>query len=234
MALPKLNDKPKYEIVIPSTGETVRFRPYLVREEKVLMMAIESKDPKTAIDAIVDTIIACVDQPIERTSLKIFDVEYMFTKIRGKSVGETSKIGINCKSCEHTNEMVVNYDDLELEKPEMSNVIKLTDDIQITMKWPSFTEVAGEEFTTNSTVSNAFSMINACIHSIQTEEDNILMSEVPKKEIEEFVESMTSDQLNKVKEYVEQMPKLKHDVSFDCEKCNEHNKMTLEGIQDFF
>src|SRR6056300_818118 len=104
MALPKLNETPKYEVEIPSTGKTVRFRPYLVKEEKVLMMAFESGDQKAALRAIVDTIEACIVDKIDATNLATFDVEYLFTQIRSKSVGESSTLMIKCKECEKQNE----------------------------------------------------------------------------------------------------------------------------------
>jgi len=112
MALPKLNDKPLYSITIPSTGQNVRFRPYLVKEEKILMMAMETKDPRAGVDAIIDTIVSCIDEPIDRKSLKIFDVEYLFIKIRGKSVGEVSKVSMKCKACEELNDVDINLDEI--------------------------------------------------------------------------------------------------------------------------
>lgn len=234
MALPKLNDKPLYEITIPSTGQSVRFRPYLVREEKILMMAMESKDPKAGVDAIVDTIAACIDEHIDKKSLKIFDVEYLFIKIRGKSVGETSKVGVECKTCKESNEVMINLDEINLEIEQKDSIIKLTDDIQIKMQWPSYAIIANHSIQENNMIDNAFSIITSCIHSIQTEEENILASDVTVRELEEFVDSMTSDQLEPIKEYIDNMPKLQHQVTFKCSSCREYNKLMLEGIQDFF
>src|SRR5210317_712407 len=107
MALPKLNDSPKYDLVIPSSKQKVRYRPYLVKEEKVLMMAMESQDMNAVLSAVVDTVAACVQDPIDKTKLAMFDVEYMFTQIRSKSVGETSKINVKCQHCEERNEVTV-------------------------------------------------------------------------------------------------------------------------------
>jgi hypothetical protein len=121
MALPKLNDTPKYDIVIPSTDKKVRYRPYLVKEEKVLMMAMESQDMNAILNAVVDTITACVQEPVEKDKLTIFDVEYMFTQIRAKSVGETSKVGIKCKHCETSNEVGIDVSSIKINVPKISN-----------------------------------------------------------------------------------------------------------------
>ena len=112
MALPKINTAPKYEAVVPSTKQTVRFRPYLVKEEKVLMMAMETQDTKQAMAAVVDTIESCVTEPLDKNKLTTFDVEYLFTRIRAKSVGETAKTGLKCESCEHPNEVIIPIEEI--------------------------------------------------------------------------------------------------------------------------
>ncbi len=114
MALPKLNDKPKYELTIPSTGKKVKYRPYLVKEEKILMMALESGDKHSALNAVIDTIEACVSDKVDRTQLALFDIEYMFIMIRSKSVGEISEVGIKCASCNAVNEISIQLDNVKL------------------------------------------------------------------------------------------------------------------------
>ena len=148
MALPKLNDTPKYDVVIPSTQNKVRYRPFLVKEEKVLMMALETKDQRKALEAIVDTIEACVTDDIDAKKLTTFDVEYMFTQIRSKSVGETSKINIKCDECNSSIEVEVPIDDVKIELPKISNIVELTKDISIKMKWPAYSDMT--EFDTES------------------------------------------------------------------------------------
>ena len=234
MALPKLNDKPLYSITIPSTGQNVRFRPYLVKEEKILMMAMETKDPRAGVDAIIDTIVSCIDEPIDRKSLKIFDVEYLFIKIRGKSVGEVSKVSMKCKACEELNDVDINLDEIDMKVENRDSIIQLTDDVKVKMQWPSYSIIVNQQTDNENVIENAFSTIISCIHSIQTEEENILASDVTHKELEDFVDSMTSDQLESIKEFIEGMPKLKHKVDFRCTSCSEYNKEELEGIQDFF
>lgn len=233
MALPKLNDTPKYDLVIPSTGQKVRYRPYLVKEEKVLMLALESKDTKAAIKSIVETIEACVQEPIDTSKLKIFDVEYMFTQIRSKSVGETSDIILKCKSCNVENEISVKIDDINVTVPKVENIIQLTDTISLKLKWPNYKSLTDIE--QNATVTDqTFDMVIKCMDSILTEEEQMSFSDYSKEEILEFIDGLTQAQFNNVKNYISQMPRLRHDIDFNCVSCNTENKYTLEGIQDFF
>lgn len=233
MALPKLNDSPKYDLVIPSTGQSVRYRPYLVKEEKVLMLALESKDSRTAIKSIVDTIEACVQDPIDTSKLKIFDVEYMFTQIRSKSVGETSTIGLKCKSCEHVNEVSIKIDDVKVNVPKVDNIVKLTEEISLRMKWPDYKTLMDLDMNGGVT-DQTFDMVIKSLDAVLTEEEQMLFQDYKKEEIMEFINGLTTNQFQKVKDFIQEMPRLKHEVHFSCESCNHENKYTLEGIQDFF
>jgi len=233
MALPKLNDTPKYDLVIPSTGKQVRYRPYLVKEEKVLMMALESKNTRAAIKSIVETIEACVQEKIDTSKLKIFDVEYMFTQIRSKSVGETSEIGLKCKDCEALNDVVIKIDEVKIDIPDVKNVIQLTDTISLKMKWPNYESLM--DLNENSGVTDqTFDMVIKCLDSILTEEEQMSFSDYSKQEISEFIDGLTTTQFEKIKDFIQVMPRLKHEVHFNCEQCNHENSYTLEGIQDFF
>lgn len=234
MALPKLNDSPKYDIVIPSTNQKVRYRPYLVKEEKVLMLAMESQDMNAVLEAVVDTITACVQEPIEK-DLTMFDVEYMFTQIRSKSVGETSKVRVKCNSCDSYNEIEVDVSDINMQVPDISNIIQITPDITLEMKWPNYNDIINLGIKDEKSMSeNAFAMIGKCIAAICTEEERISTKDVSNQELEEFVDSMTNEQFKKVSAYIEQMPKLQKDVNFKCTNCGEENDLTLQGMTDFF
>ena len=233
MALPKINSAPKYEITIPSMQKTIRYRPYLVKEEKILMMAIESQDQKQALAAIVDTIESCVQEPIERNKLTTFDVEYLFTQIRAKSVGETAKVSMKCKECETDNEVVIPLDDVKVKNLEkQNNVIELTPDIKLKMKYPGFNDI----IVTNgmNQTDQTFKLIGYCIDSVQTPTENIKLSDEAEAEQQEFIESLSTEQFNKIKEHVENIPKMEHDVKFECIKCKTENKIELNGLQDFF
>jgi len=234
MALPKLNDAPKYELEIPSTGNVVSYRPYLVKEEKVLLMAFESQDQKQAMRAMLDTVVACVYEDINPKLLTTFDVEYMFLQIRSKSVGETSKIGVNCSECEHQNEVIIPVGDIKIPKSEMSKVIELTSDISIEMTYPKFSEVVDGYEEGKQESSFAFELIEKSIDAIITPDERISTKEVKPVEVKEFVESMTTTQLSMVSDFVEQMPTLKHDIEFKCSNCSSDNKQELRGVADFF
>jgi hypothetical protein len=233
MALPKLNSAPKYQITVPSTGQEVRYRPYLVKEEKILMLAMESQDQGSALSAIVDTIESCVTD-INTKELTTFDVEYLFTQIRSKSVGETAKVGVGCKHCDATNEVVIKLDDISVTIPDnLSKNIQLTDDISLLMRWPSYKEVTSMD-TNQTDTETTFSLIASCIDSVQTGDESIRLRDETAKEVSEFVESLSSTQFDLIKGYVEQMPKMEHSVSFECVSCKKVSDVTLSGISDFF
>lgn len=235
MALPKLNDSPQYELTIPSMGKTVKFRPFLVKEEKVMMMAMESENQKDILNTIVNTIDACVSDSLDSSKLTTFDVEFMFLKIRAKSVGETSKLGFKCKECEHPNDISINIDTIEIELPQVENVIKLNDSVQVELSWPSFHRVVKDNIVDASTsVDQIFGLIRSCIVSISTNEERFAAADHSREELDAFIESMNGDQFAKLRNYVEKMPRLTHDVEFDCEKCAHHNNVTIEGMQNFF
>jgi len=235
--IPILNDKPKYEMTIPSTGSSVRFRPYLVKEEKVLMMAFESKDEKASLRAVIDTIKSCVDDDINTDKLHLFDVEYMFTKIRGKSTGEIVELSVPCESCEQTSEISVNIDDVKI-KGDMkvnSNIV-LNDEISIDMDWPLYNKMIANDKINDSAseVEQLIELICECIISINTADDVILVKDEPKEQLVRFVESMTSDQFTKVKDYLDKMPVCEVNHKFKCPHCGHDNELNIRNISDFF
>jgi len=233
MALPKLNDSPKYDLVIPSTKQKVKFRPYLVKEEKVLMLASESGDNNQALQAIVDTIKACVSDDINTSELTTFDVEYAFTQIRAKSVGETSTVGVKCNHCQTQNEVSIPLDDIKVETPEVNDKIKLTDDVSLKMKWPRYNDVLGQDLSNMTQTQQTFKLLIECIESVMTQDENIKFKDEAEEEKLSFVESLTSEQFKAVREYIEKMPKMKYNLEYSCSSCNEKNNVTLEGMQDF-
>ena len=235
MALPKLNDKPKYEMKIPSTKEEVRFRPFLVKEEKVLMIAQESENPKDILHAVVDTLDACVDGGVSKSKLTVFDVEYMFTQLRAKSVGESANIAVECSHCKEQNEVQINLDELVMEvPPEKDSFIELTDDITLEMKWPSYMDIADLPSQDTGDAKVAFHVLNKSLAAVITEDERINMQEESDEEIESFIDSMNKEQFDKIQKFIESMPKLTHDVEFACEHCGEANNKTLEGMASFF
>ena len=141
MALPKINDVPKYTTTIPSNGKTIHYRPFLVKEQKVLLIALESQDQQNILRAMVDTLKACIDENVDFYNLATFDIEYLFTKIRSKSVGESSTISITCESCNEQTPVKVNLDDIKIDVPAKNKIIQLTDTAKLIMRYPSYMSV---------------------------------------------------------------------------------------------
>lgn len=232
MALPRVNSSPKYDTMIPSLNKTVHYRPYLVKEEKVLMMALESNDNKQMLNAVVDTIQSCVTEDIEREKLTSFDVEWLFTKIRSKSVGETSKVSIKCESCDTENEVTIDLNQLKLTEIKEPEVIKLTDQISIKMKYPKYDELMQYDLT-ETTVETSFNLLGKCIESVMTENENFNLQDESESEIKEFIESLTSDQLLSMQKFMDQIPKVRYELSYTCSGCGKHQNKVMEGLQSF-
>lgn len=238
MALPKLNESIKYTTKIPSNGKQVKFRPYLVKEEKILMMALESEDKKVALDAISDTIAACIDEDINVYNLPVFDIEYLFTQIRSKSVGESSDINIKCSECSTPNQVSIDLSKIKVAVPKTIKPIKLTDDMTLTLKYPVLSEVTNtmldNEKNNTSQTQQIFDLIAICLESLETEEEKISFADEPKEEVMAFLESFSNKQFEEVRKFVEDLPQMKHDVKFTCESCEHENEVTLKGTNDFF
>jgi len=235
MALPKLNSAPTYEMKIPSTGQSVVYRPFLVKEQKNLLIAFEAQNRQDLVRAVIRTIEACVEDSIKGT-LTTFDVDYMFTKIRSKSVGETADILIPCEECDTNNEVRIELDKVEFtcDMPEM--LIPINDDVTVKMKFPTY-----EEFLSNQTLLDSTSateallqLIVTCLDSVLTEEERFAIKDEPQEEIVTFLESMTAEQFGKVSAFAASIPALTQDLEFACESCDHTNKKTLKGLDDFF
>jgi hypothetical protein len=235
MALPKLNAVPKYELTIPSLGKQVKYRPYLVKEEKVLMMSFESGDKRATLNAVVDTIFSCLEENngISPSSLTTFDVEYMFTQIRAKSVGEVARIRVKCNHCEHFNDQEVDLESVGVDIPK-TNVIDLTEDISIKMKYPSYKVLITKDLESENQIELGFDMITECIESIRTADEQFIVKDQSKEELQEFIESFTTDQFEKIVNFLNTMPKMEKVLEFNCISCGEENKVKLEGMSDFF
>jgi len=230
MALPVLNDTPQYTMTIPSTGKTIKFRPYLVKEEKVLLIAAQSQDVKQMMDTVVDTIMSCTDNVVHRTDLTTFDVEYMFLKIRSKSVGENAELGMKCSSCETTNKVQVDIESIECNSKEVDKIVRITDDISIEMKWPSYSSI---EYTDDET-ELGFRILAQCMKTVITPNSRMDLEDETDESIRTFLESMTKDQFEAVSSYIEHMPQVSKEIQFICDECGEYNNIEVKGMQAFF
>lgn len=238
MALPRLNELPQYELVIPSTQKTVKYRPFLVKEQKVLIMALESQDHRQVLNAILNCIDACIDD-INVKDLATFDVEYMFTQIRGKSVGESTVVTLPCNSCQERSEVKINLNEIKLENDIdiKRKHVKLTDDIAVELKYPTYHEFLETKAVKEDNIgaNTIFEMMGACIAAvIINDEERIDIKNESAEEVENFINSLSGNQFEKITEFVESIPKISMNVIYNCESCNTENKQTLEGLTDFF
>lgn len=236
MALPKINDVPKYDLTIPSTKAQIKFRPFLTKEQKVLLMAMETQDQKQILNAITDTIEACIVSQVDIKNLTSFDVEYIFTQIRAKSVGEKSNIAINCGECEKSTPVQINLEDIKIDVPKSNMSVRLNDKFVIKLRYPKYQSMTmNEELQNADTMTEVlYHIVIACLDSLQSDEENIKFDDEPIEEVTTFLESLTSQQFEELMIFVKNIPKLTHKVEFDCAHCKHHNTITLEGIQDFF
>lgn len=226
-----------YEMTVPSTGQKVRYRPYLVKEEKVMMMAFESQDPKNTLDAIVDTIKACVEGDVDYNKLTSFDVEYMFIKLRSKSVGETSTVTVKCpeESCKKNTELTIDLESIEVEVPEKNNLIEVAPGIIVEFEYPSYKSIADTTIELGQeNPDSALTMIAKSITAILTENERINARDESIEELKTFLESMTNSQFLKIAEFFENMPRLKKDIEYRCIGCGKEEKISLRNLQDFF
>lgn len=230
MALPQLNDTPRYDMTIPSSGKTIRYRPYLVREEKTLLLASQSEDINQIMKTIVDTIVTCTNGEVKANELTTFDIEYMFLQIRSKSVGETAELGLYCQECRHTNKVDVKIDDVVCEGAKPQKPIQLTDTVKIEMKYPSYNSI---DYNGDET-ELGFQIMQQCIKTVITPDERIDLADETPENIRGFLESMTGEQFAKITDFMETLPQLRKDVNFTCSKCGHDNEIQLKGMRDFF
>ena len=237
MALPRI-EAPKYSVKIPSTGKTFQYRPYLVGEEKILMIAMESENQAQILQAIKDVVKACTFDKIEPDKLCTFDLEYLFLKLRAKSVGEISKVGLKCEKCDKAATVEINLDEIAVKTDDLpSSRIKLTETIGVTMTWPKVKLIDQlEGANKDSKLDNITDIVLSCIDNIFDDKKVYPADEQTREELVEFLDSLNQSQFAKIQEYIEKMPKLEHTIQFDCtnKDCNHHNTLTISGMASFF
>ena len=238
MPLPKIST-PTYELELPSTGQSIKYRPFLVKEEKLLVIALESEDTKQITTAIKSVIKNCIlTKDIKVENLPTFDIEYLFLNIRGKSVGESVDVNIICPDDNETNVSVnIDLDDIQVQKnEEHTNKIKLDDSIMMEMKYPSLEQFIKNNFDFNNdnAMEQSFDLIASCIDKIYTEDEVWSTADVTKKELTEFLESMNSSQFKDIEKFFETMPKLSHKIVVKNPKTEVESEVVLEGLASFF
>ena len=240
MPLPKINT-PTFELVLPSTAKKIKYRPFLVREEKILVMAMESDDMKQITSAIIDILNNCIlTRGIKVEKLSTFDIEYLFLNVRSKSVGETVEVNVTCPDDKETQvQMEIDIDSIKVQKDKNhTNIVKLDDNLSMKLKYPSMNEFIENNFdasdTTRSEVSQSLDMITSCIDMIYNEEESWSASDSTKKELSEFIEQLNTKQFKDVEKFFTTMPKLSHTVKIKNPKTGVENKVVLEGLASFF
>jgi len=238
MPLPKIVT-PTYSLEIPSIKKEIKYRPFLVKEEKILIIAMESEDPKQIAEALKTVIGNCIiTRGIKVDQLSIFDIEYIFLNVRGKSVGEDVDVLLTCPDDGTTQVPVtINLDDISVVvKPEHSRDIKLDDTLKLRMKYPSMKEFIKNNFSNDGGmgVDDTFEMIVSCIDQIYSEEESWPASDSTKKELEEFLEQLTSQQFKEIEKFFNTMPKLSHTISIKNPNTGVESDIILEGLTSFF
>ena len=238
MPLPKIAT-PTYSMVLPSIEKEINYRPFLVKEEKLLVLALETEDTKQITQAIKAVLKSCVQtKGVKVESLPTFDIEYLFLNIRGKSVGESIDVNIICPDDEKTSvKVVIDLDDIKVNKTEgHSNQIKLDENLMMELKYPSLDEFIKNNFDFNdqNAMEQSFKLIASCIDKIYNEEEVWVAADCTKKEITEFLESMNSSQFKKIEEFFTSMPKLSHTIKVTNPNTKVESEVVLEGLASFF
>ena len=237
MALPKLN-VPVYEAILPSTEKVIKYRPFLVKEEKLLLTAQESGE-EAVLPAVKQIIRNCVQGELDVDNMPLFDIEYLFLRLRAKSVGEEVTLGLkpwgcpqnNGELCEFTTEVAINLEKIECVKNEKhSSKIMIDDKIGIMMKYPDISQlnIKGSEN------EMGLKVIKKCINMIFTEEETHERDSFTDKELDEFIDSLNSKQMEQINNFFETMPTIKHTAKYTCKTCSEEKETTIQGLQSFF
>ena len=241
MPLPKINT-PTYELTLPSNRKKVKYRPFLVREEKILVLALESEDQKQITDAIIQIIGDClITKNVDVTKLSTFDIEYLFLNVRSKSVGETVEVNVTCPDDGKTKvETSINIDDIKVVKDKNHKlIVQLDDKYSMKLKYPSLDQFIENNFdfemaAPNESVSAAMSMLSSCIDMIYDEEESWDASESTKEELDEFIDQLNTKQFQQVEEFFRTMPKLSHKLKVTNPQTGVESEVVLEGLASFF
>ena len=239
MPLPIL-EVPTYTLVVPSTGETIEYRPFLVKEEKILLMALEGEDPNEMYIAMGNIIENCTFEKVNSKTLAVFDVEYIFLKIRAKSVGEQSTITIRCQnmieeqSCDEPNEFNLDLSSVEVDVPEQHiKNIELSETMGIIMKYPQFDSYQNREENENA-VDSLFNTIYSCIDTVYNNEEVYTADDFTREELSNFLDDLNQLQFGKINDFFSSLPSLSQDLDFKCKKCGYNDTITLQSVDDFF
>lgn len=223
---------PSYELILPSTQESIRYRPYTVREEKILVLAMQSNDDDEIKRAMGDIVKSCTFDKVDINENPMFDVQYVFLKLRCKSVGEVSEVILTCASCEDTHRHFINLDTINVVfKEGVKNVLDF-DDFKIEMKYPNLSDLS--LIKGDNDVESVFKMIVSCVKKVYNDEEMIENTPDTRETIKQILEMMVPEQFMQVQNFFNNVPALVHTINFTCEKCNTPNHIDVTGIYNFF
>jgi len=234
MALP-IVATPKYEITIPSTGQKVEYRPFLVKEEKILLLANETKDEKEQVRAMKEVVKNCTFEKVDVEKLAPFDIEFLFLKLRAKSVGESVEVSVGCdEGCKENVKIQINLDEIEVKfNPLFTNRIQLSDSIGVLMKYPTYDDMSTLSKAQKTEDPNLImNFVASCIDTIFDKKEVYKSSDYSNKEIVEFLEQLSQISLKKIMNFFEYMPTVEKTVKYSC--CGKEKEVTLKGAQSFF
>ena len=237
MPLPRIAT-PTYELVLPSSNKKIKYRPFLVKEEKVLIIALESQDQKQIANAVKSIITSCIlSRGIKVEKLSTFDIEYLFLNIRGKSVGEDIEVMVTCPDDGKTQvPMSINIDSIQVKKSDEHNPdIKLDEQFTLRMRYPSLSEFIKSNFTMEDMkVDDTFELIASCVDQVYSEEESWTQEDCTKKELVDFIEQLNSSQFKQIEKFFDTMPKLSHKVKVTNPNTKVESEIKIEGLQSFF
>ena len=233
MTLPKMNEVSKYRLTIPSTKQEVTYRPFYVKEQKTLLIAMETGEEDDLINAIIDTIDACMIENINVHKLPTFDIEYIFTQIRAKSIGEESELIMGCGECGTHNDVIIKLEDIKIALNSYNNEINLSDQFKIILRYPTYKDlkVINEGKTETEKL---FNTIIICLDKLVTEDEIINFIDETREDKEEFLNNLTPKQFAEVTKFIQNMPALEYNSEFICKNCETVNKYNVKGLRDFF
>lgn len=224
----------KYELTLPTTKQKIEYRSFLVKEEKILMLASETKNESDMFRAMKEVVSACTFGGLDVEKASLLDIEYLFLKIRSRSVGETASPSIKCSKCNKLTEQKIDLSKVEpTYNPSHTNKIVLNENLILEMKYPVFDDLRSVDGVDNQ-LDKAINLLAACIDKVHTKNDTIVAKDIERSEVLDFIANFNQDQLKKTMHFIETMPKLMKDVEFKCSHCEHQEVYRLEGIRDFF
>jgi predicted house-cleaning noncanonical NTP pyrophosphatase (MazG superfamily) len=229
MPLPTL-ETPKYTLTLPSTKQKIEYRPFLVKEEKILLLAQQSEDSDTIFRAMIDIVDACTFNKLLIDKLSNVDLEFIFLKLRARSVGETVDLNVFCDKCEEPNQITIDIDDIKVKysRKKVDPTIQLTEDIGVVCTYPTVKALMRVKR------DNPSEIISCVIESIYDSETTYNLEDETPEEINKFIDTLNMKQLSKIQEFIQSVPKIQHTVKFECSKCNHKNSKLIQGAESFF